>query len=199
MESQTTIQTIREVGLREAQNNNAPPEIYTRLAIEKAISLAKKMKGDEQIVETALWLCDLRIGPCLRENRVQDHVKESLVAAREVLSDAGASKEFAEKSLQVMSEHHAKVHKYLEGEIVANADAYKFLPPIGSLHLLWIEGKRSDSFSKSLSYVFHKIEEKWNVLTIQECKDEMRESYEHLKFVFESALEKESKLNFKVN
>ncbi len=199
MESEKTMQKIREVALVEVQNNNAPPELYTCLAIEKGIQLAKKMNADAQVVEAALWLCDSRIGPCLRENRVKDHIVESLEFARTALVTTNASKDFIEKALQVMSEHHSKTHKYVEGEIVANADAYKFLPPIGSLHLLWTEGKRSDSYKKSLDYVYHKIEEKWNVLTIQECKDEMREPYEHLKFVFNTALEKEAKLSFKVN
>jgi len=196
MQSESIMQRIRDIGLEEVRKDNLPPLIYTQLAIEKGIELSRKFKADPQVIEAALWLGDSRLGPCIRENRIPDHVKESMDFAKVALKEAGASKEFIEKAVQAMSEHHSTKHKTIEGEIVANADGYKFLQPVGLFYLL-CETSKKKSYVDALKYALGKLEEKWNTLTILECKKEMEQNYKTLKFVLESAIEKASKMNYK--
>ena len=195
MESEQVMQKIRQVGLDEVKKGNAPPEIYTSLAIEKGIQLAKEMNADVQVVESALWLGDSQLGLCMKQNRAQEHVKVSAEFARIAMKDAGASQEFVEKAVQAMIEHHSNQHKSLEGEIVANADGYKFLQPLGLLSLVMKDAKKRPDI-ETLKYALSKLEEKWNVLTIQQCKKEMQENYSALRFVLESAIKKAKQVNY---
>ncbi len=195
METEQVMQKIREIGANEVKNGNAPPEVYTRLAIEKGIQLANEMNADVQVVEAALWLGDSQLALCMKQNRAQEHVQVSAEFARIAMKEAGASQEFVENAVQAMSEHHSTKHKNLEGEIVANADGYKFLQPLGLLSLVMKDAKKRSDI-ETLKYALSKLEEKWNVLTIQQCKDETRQNYDALKFVLESAIQKATQLNY---
>ncbi|MFH1247133.1 MAG: hypothetical protein V1644_02015, partial [Candidatus Micrarchaeota archaeon] len=104
MENEQVMQKIREIGLREIHNGNSPPELFTRLAIEKGIELAKEMNADAQIVETALWLGDSQLGLCMKQNRPHEHVKVSAEFAEIVMNEISASPEFIKKSVQAMIE-----------------------------------------------------------------------------------------------
>ncbi len=189
------MQKIRQNGLYEIKKGNAPPEIYTRLAIEKGIELAKELNADPQVVEAALWLGDSQLVLCMKQNRPQEHVKVSAEFARTAMKEVGASAEFIENAVQAMTEHHSMQHKSLEGEIVANADGYKFLQPLGLLALVMKDAKKRSDI-ETLRYALSKLEEKWNVLTIQQCKDEMQQNYDALKFVLESSIQKASEINY---
>ncbi len=197
MESEQVMQKVRQIGLGEIKKGNAPPEIYTWLAIEKGVQLAKEMNADVQVVEAALWLGDSQLALCMKQNRPQDHVKVSAEFAQIAMKGAGASEKFIEKAVQAMTEHHSTQHKSIEGEIVANADGYKFLQPLGLLALIMKDAKKRPDL-ETLKYALSKLEEKWNVLTISQCKKEMQENYNVLKFVLESAIQKALEIKYEM-
>lgn len=190
MESKVSMDYIIKIGKEESKKGNAPPLRFLWLSMRKASELAKKLNADIQVIEAALWLGDSRVLLCMREKRLNEHIKEGALFARKVMKDAKCSQEFIERVVNCIEEHHSKTHKTIEGEIVANADGYRFLEPEG---LLFLQYKNANTmeYLEVLKYMESKLEEKWATLTILECKKEMKQKYESMKFTLKQAIETE--------
>ncbi len=73
---------------------------------------------------------DLKIGQCIKEGKVAEHVQRSSEAAQEFLQPFDIDKDTFDKVISCVESHHG-VNNYFckEAEICANADCYRFLHP----------------------------------------------------------------------
>lgn len=83
---------------------------------------------------------DLKIGQCLKEGKLSEHVQRSSQSAQEFLKPFKIDKDMLDKIVSCIESHHG-VDQYFckEAEICANADCYRFLHPRGILaaFILW--------------------------------------------------------------
>lgn len=118
----------------------------------------------------------------------KEHVKLSIEATKEMLENYNLTKEEKENILYCVAEHHG-VEKYFstESEICANADCYKFLDPKGVFAYCSLLGRRFHDLVKEWEQLEYKMDEKYNILTLKEVKNELGPYYEQLKKLLEVA------------
>lgn len=152
------------------------------LANEKGQELAMSLKADRDVVLLGTILMDLKIGQCQKENRLSEHVKESSMAAQVFLRQFDLDAEILKKIVSCIESHHGADNYYcLEAEICANADCYRFLSPEGFFYGLLIFGNRHPSLNDALSHLENKVEEKYKILSLDICKQELDGYYHDFK------------------
>ncbi len=158
------------------------------LANEKGQQLAEELKVNKEIVLLGTILMDLKIGQCLKEGRLSEHVKDSSLAAQEFLKQFNLEEEVLKKIISCIESHHG-VNKYYcpEAEICANADCYRFLSAEGFFHGLLIFSGRYNDLNEALSQSEKKIEEKYGVLSLDICKKELTDNYYNFKKLIKEA------------
>ena len=172
----------RNYALAEIEKYGTPLLTHFDISEKKAIELAKKIKADETIVRVGISLMDLKLGQALKENRLQEHVRMSVEAARLFLEKFGLDKEKEDKIINCIEAHHRDIEfTCIEAEICANADCYRFIHPRGFFAYLTLLGKRCDNFDDCLNQAEMKLDEKNNILSLETCKRELGDYYVTLK------------------
>lgn len=176
------IQESRKLAISEIEKFGLPNLVHFEISERKAIELAEKLNADKTIVQIGVHLMDLKIGQSFKENKVSQHVQMSVEATREFLSKFDINEISKQKILNCVEAHHGNIpFKCAEAEICANADCYRFIHPKGFFVFLTILGKRSPSFSECLINAESKMDEKYNILSLDVCKAELEEYYHTLK------------------
>lgn len=176
------IQESKKYALAEIEKFGSPSLVHFEISEKKAIELTEKLGADKKIVQTGVYLMDLKLGQAISENRVAEHVKMSVDAATEFLQKFELDENSKAKILNCVEAHHGKVpFECLEAEICANADCYRFIHPKGFFLYLTILGKRSPIFLECLKSAEDKMDEKYAILSLDICKKELEEYYVTLK------------------
>jgi hypothetical protein len=161
------------------------------LANEAGQKLAEKLNADKDIVMLGTLLMDVKLKQAMAEDRIQDHVKMSIETAKKFLSQFDLDEETVKKIINCVEAHHGdKPYICKEAEICANADCYKFLPVSNWLRYITILSKRDKPFEKCLDEAEKKLEEKWKVLSLDICKEELEPHYNLVKQILEKARQK---------
>lgn len=159
------LKASKKFALEEQKRTGMPLLNHIELSLEVSQKLAKILGADEQVVTAGSYLMDCMIGQALKENRLKDHVAMSEAKASDLLEKYSIPNKIKENIKRCVREHHgAKKFYSLESEICCNADCYRFISIKGLVKLL-----------------DEKANEKWNVLTLKECKEELRPQYEIIK------------------
>jgi hypothetical protein len=182
------INKAEEFALSEIEKYGTPKMEHFRLSIKKGQELAEKLEAEKDIVMLGTILMDLKLGECLKENKLTEHVGRSSKASGEFLEQFDLSEEVKNKIISCVEEHHG-VEKFSckESEICANADCYRFIHPRGVLAYLTLLGKRYDDFEDCLTQLTKKMEEKYNILSIDICKEELESDYKIIKELIKKA------------
>lgn len=152
------------------------------IARKKGIDLANRLGADVNIVTLGTIFMDLKLGECLRENKLGEHIERSAIAVQKFLQPFNLSEEIFKKIISCVKSHHGvEVYDCPEAEICANADCYKFLTPRGIFIYLTMLGTRGNNISSSLEQVEYKMDEKYQVLSLDICKKECTEFYREFK------------------
>jgi hypothetical protein len=176
------INQARELAMKEIDNYGSPTAGHFSIANEKGQQLAETLLADKNIVLLGTILMDLKIGQCKKEGRLPDHVKESSQAAQEFLKQFNLDPEISKKIISCIEQHHgAKEYYCLEAEICANSDCYRFLTPKGFFLALATFSARGLDFNSCLSQADNKVEEKFKVLSLPICRQELELHYLNFK------------------
>ncbi|MBI3032339.1 hypothetical protein HYY69_02590 [Candidatus Woesearchaeota archaeon] len=151
--------------------------------INKAtIDAAWKYALGKNIVALGTLFMDLKLGEAQQKHILQQHAKMSSDAAKVFLEQHKVNNDLITKVLNCIEAHHAEIpFTCKEAEICANADCYRFLHPKGIYAYLHMFGMRGMDFSKALKQVQNKADEKWRILTLPVCKQELEPYYKTLK------------------
>jgi hypothetical protein len=121
------------------------------------------------------------------------HVKYGVEFTESLLKEHGIEGEHANILINSVAAHH-KVNTpdynpfdSLEAEIVANADCYEFLHPKGFMEGYAISIESGMSRDAALRFVEAKVEEKHNILSLPEAKEELEENYPIFKAILTQA------------
>ena len=176
------IQESRKFAISEIKKFELPNFIHFEISEKKAIELAEKLKADKMIVQVGIYLMDLKLGQAFKENKLSQHVKISVDATREFLEKFDLDKISKQKIINCVEAHHGNIgFNCIEAEICANADCYRFISPKGFFLFLTVLWKRNLNFLDCLSIAEKKLDEKYNILSLDICKKELEEYYQTFK------------------
>jgi hypothetical protein len=185
---QEIISQAKELAIDEINKYGVPKMEHFVLANEKGQQLAEALGTNKDIVLLGTMLMDLKIGQCMKEGRLIDHVKDSSLAAQEFLKQFDLNEEVFKKIVSCIELHHGTKNYYcLEAEICANSDCYRFLSPEGFFHGLLIFGNRLPNFNEALTNLENKVEEKYNIVSLDICRQEVEENYHIFKKLIKAA------------
>ncbi len=179
------IEKAREWALDEIEKNNSPSIEHFNLSNDKGQELAGLLNADKDIVMLGTILMDIKLGACIKEGRVKEHVSESVTATKEFLEQFVLGKEIKDKIINCVAGHHGTI-SYIckEAEICANADCYRFISPIGVFHFFGILANRFEKTSDRVKQVQIKMDEKWKIISLDICEKELEGYYKAFKSLF---------------
>jgi hypothetical protein len=119
---------------------------------------------------------------------LQEHVARSSQAAQKFLQDFDIDPEKLTKIIACIESHHGTPsYSCLEAEICANADCYRFLHPRGIVSAFILFGRRDESTDNALAQVEKKMDEKFSILSLPMCKEELTPYYNMFKKIIAQA------------
>lgn len=174
------LQKARELAYIEYEKTGMPIKQHIDLSCQVGKRLAKELGADVDIVEAGTLLMDCMIGTAYQQGRLEDHVQVSLDKTNELLAEFSLPEEVKENIRHCVLEHHGAEEFYsIESEICCNADCYRFISVKGFLFALrYMPEMRFQPLIKLLN---KKAEEKWNVLSLDICKQELEGQYKTIK------------------
>ena len=126
------------------------------------------------IVRIGISLMDIKLGQAFSEKRIAEHVHMSVQAASDFLNRYELSSSQRDSIINCVAAHHGDVSfSCREAEICANADCYRFIHPTGFFGAFVTMGKRTDDFAAVLTQVEAKLDEKYKILSLDICKNEL--------------------------
>ena len=185
---QDIIEKAKAYAINEIEQYASPKREHFDLANQQGQILAEKLWADKDIV--MLWtICmDLKIGQCIKENTLSEHTQRSKEEAEKILHERNLAEEKIQKVIECVLYHHGtSQYPSLEAEICANADCYRFLHPRWIIGGLILFGRRNDSVDVCCQQIEAKIEEKFNVLSLDICKEELIPYYHTFKEIITEA------------
>lgn len=173
------LQQAKKLAYDEVERTGMPLKLHVDLACEVAKRLAKELGANADIVEVGTLLMDCMIGEAIKEGKLSEHVQMSLDKANELLEKSSLSNEEKENVRHCITEHHGVSKFYsLESEICANADCYRFTSTQGFAYAM--RYLREMPFEDLLKLLRNKVNEKWGVLSLDICKNELEGQHQTL-------------------
>lgn len=169
-------------GKREFIKNTPSNDILYDLAHEKGQELAGIFKANFDIVAVGTSLMDYKIADAISMGKINDHIKMSAEASKLLLLENNVDEATISNIVHCIEAHHGNIpYNSIESEICANADCYKFIHPKGFFSYLITLSRRIDDFSEILKQAESKLDEKYNILSLEYCKNELNNNYNELK------------------
>lgn len=170
----------------EISKQNAPSsQVFFDIAFEKANILSEEYKADKDIVLVGLSLMDIKLQEAKKKGDISKHVLMASEFSSKFLKDYDITEEEFNKIINCIEAHHGKIpFKCIEAEIVANADCYRFIYPLGAFSYLEILANRSNDTIQNIKQLEFKQKEKYNMLSLEKAKEELYSYYDHFSKLF---------------
>ncbi len=174
------LKQVKEIAYGESKRTGTPYKKQIDLGVKKALNLAERLGADPFVVQIGVLMADCMLGQAIKDDCVGDHVQMSLERTEEWLNTTDIEDKDKENILHCVSEHHG-MEKFFskESEICCNADCYKFASVEG--FLCSVRYTREMPFKDLIILLNNKVEEKWNALTLDICKEELEQEYRLIK------------------
>lgn len=174
---------------KEIERYSLPALIHYELSYKKALDIAKILKTNISSVQIGVALMDLKLGEAFKKGILAEHVTMSLEASKDFLQNKIDDKTLG-VILNCIEAHHGKVpYKYIEAEICANADCYRFIHPTGVFFYLSNLGKRGLTPIQIFNQAETKLDEKWNIISLEYVKNDLESHYSNFKRLLSIAKE----------
>lgn len=171
-----------------AKEEVALPELLY-FTLEKGVYLARLYQADQDLVKISICLMDLKLQEAKKNGDIKEHVKMASDFAKEFLKDYDISKEDYDKIINGIECHHGKkIFTCTEAEICLNADCYLFIDPKGVFSYLGLLAKRNMNLEEQMEQLSFKLEEKYHLLTLDQSKKDLEESYQMFHTLFSNVL-----------
>lgn len=171
-----------------AKEKVAMPEILD-FSLRKGEELARILKVDEMIVKISICLMDIKLQEAKQQGKIEDHVAMAVEFAKDFLEEYSLTEEEKDKIINGIEAHHGKADfKYIEAEIVCNADCYIFIHPVGVFQYAGLLAKRGQNIKQQVEQLHMKLEEKYNLLTLDKAKEELEEYYQMFKKIYRGVI-----------
>lgn len=177
----------RELALDEIDKTSFPSLLNFNTSYDKGQELARKLKANKEIIALGTILMDIKLGECLKENKLNEHIDRSVETTKKFLEQFSLDDEIKKKVINCVAGHHRTIEwTCLEAEICANSDCYRFLLTKNWLiHLNHLN--KNGNLEEALTKAEEKLEEKWKILSLNKCKKELQPHYKLIKKLIEKA------------
>ena len=167
------ITKARELAKSQYEKNHAPAWNLTELAVKKGEFLAKKHGAIPELVVIALYLAHV----IFDEDRAGDiqtrHCHLGAEFIKPYLSEWGVSSADRAIILNAIEAHHDQVPtESKEAEVMKNAECFKFLTLEGISIFLADLRRRGMTHDEAAEYALDKMNQKRQLLTLEDCKQE---------------------------
>ncbi len=192
MISQDFLDKTRDLAYGEEIKYHTPSRFQIDYAHRKGEILAEILRADKNIVSAGMLLMDSMLGAALAEGRPKEHAKIGEERTKELFSEfPELSEEEKTNVIHCIREHHgAEKFFSIESEICCNADCYKFLSLEGVVG--GMKHQREMERGAMIDLFLAKAEEKWNALSLPQCKKELEPQYHAVKILLEKMKENEN-------
>ena len=169
------------------------PQIYNyNIANEKAEELALRLGADVDIVKCGTALMDIKLGEAVALKQQPKHVSMSAEYANQILEKLKVEDTKKKVVINCVLAHHGEVpYQSIEAEIVANADAYRFISEIGVFTTYKFALDLGKNHNDALDFVQFKLDEKFKILSLKQAKEELTDLYFLLSKIIKKAHIKE--------
>ncbi len=180
------VELSKELMYKQTQVNKAPAWRLTELAILKGKELARKYNENETLIVTSLYLAHIVFSPVWAGEIQKNHPKLSSELAKKYLKEWKVSPNEQKIILNSIEAHHNHIKTETKiAEIVKNAECFKFVTVEGSLIWLHELGLRQVEYAEAKEKVIKKMEQKRNLLTLEDCIKEAEINCKEIKRLFE--------------
>lgn len=175
------IDSVQTFAFQEIEKYSTPSKFQVDFTNEKGQRLAEKLNADKNVVLLGTLLMDCKLGQAYKEGRLKDHVEMSYQKAQEILDgDKDITQKEKDNVLNCIHQHHgAEKFFSIESEICCNADCYKFASVKGVVGS--IKNMRDMPLDDLVKLFLDKADEKWNALSLDVCKKELKLQYQAIK------------------
>lgn len=150
--------------------------------------LGEKLNADKNIVLLGTLLMDIKLNQAKKEGRPQEHTTMGLEATKEFLTQFNLDEEIKNKIYNCVEAHHGKVpFNCIEAEICCNADCYKFIHPKGVFLFFRTMKDWGMDFIEAVKFAQDKMEEKYKLISLDICKEELEQDYQMFKKLLKDA------------
>lgn len=181
MIAKDTVEKAKQLAYSDSIENGVPSLFQIDYAVEVAVRLSGIVEADANIVHVGAYLMDCALGVAYKQRRLADHINMSHKKAKEFLgSFKDITQSEKESILGCVLEHHGMTQfSSLEAEVVCNADCYKFLSVKGVIG--GIAHMRDMEVEQLIQIFKAKADEKWGALSLDVCKEELKDQYDSVK------------------
>ena len=154
--------------------------------------LIKKYNVDKDIVLISFYLMDCKINEARIQGKRNEHAKMAVEYAEELLNNYNISDEDHKKIINCIAAHHKEVaFDFLEAEIVANLDCYRFIHPYGVFAYLNFLAKNNDDTKEIIRKCKNKMDEKYNNISLEDVRKDLEEFYVMFSNQFDTILKED--------
>jgi hypothetical protein len=163
----------RELAQAQYEKNRAPAWGLTELAVKKGEFLAKKHGVNANLVVIALYLAHTVFSEERAGDIQTNHCRLSAEFAKGFLSEWGVDEHNQKVILNAIEAHHDQVPtESKEAEVMKNAECFKFLTLEGVSLFLADLRRRGMTHDEAAEYALDKMNQKRQLLTLEDCKQE---------------------------
>ena len=182
MFSQELADKIDAVAREEISIYGLPTLRHYELSQEKGANLANRLKADVNLVKAGIALMDIKLGQAAKEGHQPQHVTDCVDFSEKLLKELGVEESFFSILINSVAAHHGAIEfNSIEAEIVANADCYRFIHPRGVMSFHATVVKRGNEHDDALKAVEAKLDEKYNILSLEAAKEDLEGYYNMFK------------------
>jgi len=182
------IQELTDKLQRELYSKYMPGEVLLNLREKWLEKFLETYKCNVEALMLGFMFSDYKLQEATELRKQIEHIRMAHDYAEQAFERySDISQETQKIVLEIIDSHHGGTHKYIESKLFKNADALAFLEPKGWMHFFAskYDNKGEDSFKSALKMVEEKIEEKSQLVdlddtTIAEAKL-LKEKYEWFK------------------
>lgn len=178
---QNLFEKIDKLAREEIQKTGLPQMCNYEVANRAAEALAKAYGADVELAKCATALMDIKFGEAVGEGVQFKHVEMSAEYAEKILNDFGVDENTKKLLLNCVLAHHGAVpFESKEAEIAANADSYRFISETGVFISFEFALSLGKSFNEALDFVKFKLDEKFNILSLDIAQKQLTDKYYEL-------------------
>ena len=145
--------------------------------INVAIEIGKKLNANLDVLKLGARFIEIKLGQAIAEKKKSEYINMSLGFAMEFLTGYPLSEDFKKKVLACIKEQNEKNFSCIEAEIGSNSVCYNYLMPKKILRMFYNLKQRGYNFDEIFIFAEEKVDEMWNRLTLDICKNDLGESH----------------------
>lgn len=188
MNLKAIVEEARKLAESEINLHGLPTMLHLQLSADKGREIARHLKANEDLVLIGVYLMDVKLGQAFKENKLAQHVQMGIETTQRFVAEHGLKGADAETVMDAVASHHgAPKFASFESEIVANADCYRFIHPIGVFHYIGTLVKRGLDHNAVLAGAEAKLDEKAKILSLEYCKRDLNPFIGQFKVLFSAA------------